>query len=277
MTFPNVADFRRDPSFTPPERVPWSELGPDVIDAWGRADPKDPQPEGFEILGPSGSGKTYLLCTLLQDRYRRRKTGAVLVCTKPADKVVHRLGWPIIESADDLRSHANAVFWPRTRKMGNERRSYHEQKIAGLLEHLWQPKANVIVAFDEVGYVEGLSGDLRALVQQYWREGRSQGITVAAMKQRPQGALRDMHSETYWTAAFKPNVRWDLEPFAELFGHKRDWMPVFDDLDADKREFIIRHSRSGEAYISHVDTELQPVKPRRRGPRWLFGWGDGRA
>ena len=263
------SDWRSDPWFTPPERVPWSKLRLDVMRAWGRADPKDPQPEHMEIVGPSGSGKTHLMCTMLQDRYKTRRTAAVLVCTKPADKVIHKLGWPVVDDVGELRDHPNAVFWPRTKRMGSARQEYHEQKIRRLLHDLWRPQSNRIVAFDEIGYVENLSGEMRATIQQYWREARSQGITVVAMKQRPQGALRDMHSETYWTAAFPPKDRADVERFAELFGHRRDWIPVFDTLDPDKREFIIRHSRSREAYVSWVDTPLEPIRPKRRGPAWL--------
>lgn len=266
-----ATDWRSDPWFTPPERVPWSQLGPDVMAVWGRADPKNPQPEHLEIVGPSGSGKTHALCTFLQDRYRARRTAATLICTKPADKVIHQLGWPITGDYDEAvrRGWSNFVYWPKTREMGNDRKAYHEQRISHLLNRLWQPGANRIVAFDEIGYVEGLSGEIRALIQQYWREARSQGITVAAMKQRPQGALRDMHSETYWTAAFAPKDRADVERFAELFGHRRDWMPVFDGLDPDRHEFILRHSRSREAYITWIDTPLIPVKPKSRLPLWL--------
>ena len=260
-----VPDFRHDPNFRPPERIPWSVLGRDFTATWGRADPAHPEPEHLEIVGPTGSGKTYLLCTMLQERMIRRKSAAVLVCTKPADKTVLRLGWPVIDRAADLGDNPNAIFWPRTRRMGNQRRDYHEAKISDLLHTLWTPDSNRIVAFDEVGYVESLSGDLKAIVQQYWREGRSQGITVVAMKQRPQGVLRDMHSETFWKAAFPPEDRGDLERWAELFGARRDWMPVFDSLDPGRREFIIRHSRSREAYISWVDEELRPVKPPKRG------------
>jgi nucleoside-triphosphatase THEP1 len=263
--------WQRDPWFTWPERVPWSQLGVDVMRAWGRADPADPQPEHLEIVGPSGSGKTHALCTLLQDRYRTRKTAATLICTKPADGTIHKLGWPITDDFDEAarRGWTNFVYWPRTRRMGHERREFHEQRIAHVLHKLWRPNANRIVAFDEVGYVESLSGDVKALVQQYWREARSQGITVAAMKQRPQGAVRDMHSETYWTMAFPPKDRSDLERFAELLGHRRDWMPVFNTLDQDRREFLVRHSRSREAYITWIDTPLTPQKVGRRGPLWL--------
>jgi hypothetical protein len=44
-------------------------------------------------------------------------------------------------------------------------------------------------------------------------------------------------------------------------------MPVFDDLDQDKHEFIIRHSRSRESYISWVDVPLVPQKIKRKGLR----------
>lgn len=253
-----------DPNFTMPERVPWSQLGPDFIMTWGRADPANPQPEHLEIVGPSGSGKTHLMLTMLQDRYRMRKSGAVLVVTKADDDIFRQLGWPVAHTTDEIRD-TNVVFWPRTRKTGTERRAFHETRVRSLLDKLWQPRANTIVAFDEVGYVESLSGDLRATVQMYWREARSMGITLIGMKQRPQGALRDMHSETYWTAAFAPKDRSDAERFAELFGHRRDWLPVFDDLDPHKHEFILRHSRSREAYISWVDVPLRPQKIKRKG------------
>ena len=270
-----AADWRRDPSFTAPVRVPWSALGPDFTTAWAGADPARGHAEHVEIVGPSGSGKTHLLLTMLQDHYRYHEalrqaqgrdhvgTGAVLVVTKADDAIFRQLGWPVVPSADAIRD-TNVVVWPRTKKLGSERRAFHEQKVGDLLHRLWRPHANTLVAFDEVGYVEGLSGETRAIVQQYWREGRSLGITVVAMKQRPQGALRDMHSETAWTAVFKPKDRGDAERFAELLGHRRDWLPVLDSLDRQEHEFVLRHAPTEEAYISRVDTPLRPQKIRRR-------------
>jgi hypothetical protein len=269
------ADWRRDVSFQVPDRVPWSELGPDFTAAWSGADPARGHAEHLEIVGPSGSGKTHLMLTMLQDHYRHQeaqrqasgrehiRTGAVLVVTKADDDIFRKLGWPVVSRADEIRD-TNVVFWPKTGKTGTERRLWHEAKVRGLLDRLWQPRANSLVAFDEVGYVESLSGELRAVVQQYWREGRSLGITVVAMKQRPQGALRDMHSETSWTAVFKPKDRSDAERFAELLGHRRDWVPVLDSLDRQAHEFVIRHAPTEQAYISWVDTPLRPQKIRRR-------------
>jgi hypothetical protein len=247
--------------------VPWSQLGPEFALVWGRADPRNPQPEHIEIVGPNGTGKTYLLMTLLQHRQIVRDTPSVLIATKADDEVFSKLGWPVTDEWDGVRRNRQVIFWPRTKLLGRLRKQHHERKIRGLLERLWQPGANVLVAFDEVGWVENLSGELRDIVNMYWREARSQKITIAAMKQRPQGTQRDMHSETWWTASFKPFNRADYETFAELFGAKRDWIPVLDSLDPGKREFILQHSRTGQAYISWVDTPLRPVKPRGSKPR----------
>jgi hypothetical protein len=268
-----AADWRRDSSFTPPERIPWSELGPEFASIWGRADPANPQPEHLEIVGPSGSGKTHLEATMLQQRAIVRDTPTVMVATKPADDTILRLGWPVVDDWKGVTENRQVIYWPRTRLIGRARRDHHERRIRDLLDRLWQPDANTLLAFDEIAYAEGLSDEVKKIVQMYWREARSQGITVLAMKQRPQGIQRDMHSETMWTAAFAPKDRADLERFSELFGSKRDWMPVFDGLDSDRHEFILRHSRTRQAVISWVDVPLQPAERQRRRPVGeLIGW-----
>jgi hypothetical protein len=272
-----AADWRSDPRFRVPERIPWSEIGPDFMARFSRG--KDP--EHMEITGPSGSGKTHLMLTILQDHYRDQeawrqasgreniKKGGVLVVTKRDDDVFRKLGWPQVQDPGEIRD-TNVIFWPKTGKLGSARREYHDQMITRLLHKLWQPEANTVLAFDEIGYVEGLSGEARATLQQYWREFRSLGGTMLAMKQRPQGALRDMHSETPWTAVFKPKDRADGERFAELLGHRRDWLPVLDDLDREAHEFVLRHAISEEAFISWVDTPLRPQKIRRKGMAGIY-------
>jgi len=82
---PAAADYRYDPRFTPPQRVPWSQLSPYFTAAWGRADPGNPQPEHVEEVGQTGSGKTRLMMHMLQDRYTMRHSGAVIICTKADD------------------------------------------------------------------------------------------------------------------------------------------------------------------------------------------------
>lgn len=244
------------------ERVPWSVLGPEFAAVWGRADPRNPEPEHAEIIGMNGSGKTYLLIKILQDRMLVRNSHIVLIVTKRSDKVFAKLGWPIVRDVRDVFRHRVCIFWPQTNLIGSQRKAYHEVRVRELLTRLWQPDANRVVAFDEIAYVESLSPEMRELIGMYWREGRSNGITVVAMKQRPQGVQRDMSSETWWTFAFVPKDRADAERFAELFGSKREWLPVFDSMNPDRHEFLVRHTRSRAAYISWVDQPVRPIAPR---------------
>lgn len=243
------------------ERVPWSVLGPEFVTVWGRADPKNPQPEDVEIIGMKGSGKTRFMLTILQERMIVRNTPEILIVTKQQDEIFSRLGWPVIHDVKQYRKYRQYIFWPYTKKLGSERKAYIEIQVRELLERLWVPNSNTVVAFDEIAFAESLSPEMRDLIGMYWREARSMGISMVALKQRPQGVQRDMHSESQWTVAFKPKDRADAERFAELFGNRKDWLPVFDGMDADNHEFLIRHARTGAAYISWVDVPLRPVKP----------------
>src|SRR5271155_4804515 len=78
------------------ERVPWSQLAQEFAETWGRADPKDPQPEHMEIIGINGSGKSLFMCKICQERMLVRRTPCVIIQSKPADATVEKLGWPII-------------------------------------------------------------------------------------------------------------------------------------------------------------------------------------
>jgi nucleoside-triphosphatase THEP1 len=245
------------------ERVPWSILGPEFAMVWGRADPKDPEPEHAEIIGMNGSGKTYLLMKILQDRMLVRNSHIILVVTKRSDKVFAKLGWPIVRDQRDIKRYRQCIYWPQTNLIGRQRKAFHEVRIREFLTRYWVPDSNRVIAFDEIAYIESLSPEVKELVAMYWREGRSNGITVVAMKQRPQGVQRDMSSETWWTFAFVPKDHADAERFAELFGNKKDWLPVFDQMDPDNHEFLVRHTRSRQAYVSWVDEPIRPIPPNR--------------
>jgi hypothetical protein len=262
---------RNAPKTTQIERIPWSQLGPEFAAIWGRADPNDPQPEDMEILGMKGSGKTYFLMTVLQERMLVRNSRIILLVTKQDDKVFTKLGWPIVREFKDLKKHRQCIYWPQTKKLGQERQAFHEQIIYQLLSSLWKKDAWIVLAFDEIAYAEGLSPRVKQLIGMYWREARSMGITIVAMKQRPQGVQRDMHSESQWTVAFVPKDRNDAERFAELFGDRKTWMPVFDSMDPDNHEFLIRHARTGAAYISFIDQPLQPIEPPSEKQK-VFKW-----
>lgn len=254
-------------------KIPWSELGPEFAMVWGLADPSDPQPEHLEVLGINGGGKTYWVCKAVQERMLVRNSPCVIICTKQQDATILKLGWPITDKWQDVRQHRQIIYWPRTRALGSARKEYQRRKIQELLDNLWIPNSNTIVVFDDIAYTEKLSAEMRDTIEMYWREGRSQGITVVATKQRPQGVNRHMSSETYWKVAFVPADYADRERFAELFGPRKVWMPVFDQMDPDNHEFLMRHTRSNAVFISWVDTPLVPIKPpdEERGLEGYYG------
>ena len=104
-------------------RVPWSELGPEFATDWGRANPKNPQPEHMEIVGMNGSGKTYFLCSVLQERMLVRNTPTIIIATKPADSTLQTLGWPVVRTRKEASQHRQLIFWPSTSSIGRERKA----------------------------------------------------------------------------------------------------------------------------------------------------------
>lgn len=242
----------------PPE-VPWSQLGPDFYSVYARSDKGQFTGEHAEITGQSGSGKSFLLGTIFQQYVRRWNTGAIIICTKAQDDSLPLLGWPVVQDFDQLRDYRWALFWPQTKLKGEEREKFHEQRIYELLSQLWQPDANVLLSFDEIGYVESLSRRLRKLIRMMWREARSHKIAMMAMKQRPIGVNRDQHSESRWKFVFPPADEGDMQRFAELLGPAPLWAPVLRSLDQEARQFIVRNTFTKEAFISWVDTPLRPL------------------
>ena len=270
MTTSYVEPFPEDPAPEPErlvvERVPWSRLAQEFAETWGRADPNDPQPEHMEIIGINGSGKTLFACKAVQERMVVRHTPCVILQSKPADDTVMRLGWPVITNGDvrKVQQERWSIFWPQTNATGRARKVYQADQFRNLLNSLWHPQSNIIVLYDDFGYIQELvSSDgepLAPIVQMFLREGRSAGITNVLVKQRPQGSRREMHSETQWTVAFAPKDEDDEERFAQLFGNKKQFIPVFKSMDADKHEFLIKHFRTQNTYISWIDTPLRPLK-----------------
>ena len=248
-------------------RVPYSVIRQDFIGTWGYAGGKF-EPEHLEILGPSGTGKTYFEATALRDRVAARNSAVVFIATKPLDETILMLGWPIVDTYKAIREDRNrqCIYWPQTNLVGEERDKYLESKFYDLLARLWAAKAKIIVAFDEIGEVERLSQRLKKLIHQLWTQARSVGITLVAMKQRPQGVQRDMHSESGWLAAFRPKDEDDGIRVAQVMGSRRIWLPILMSLNRAKRELVLQHVVSGEAVITWVDIPFRPARQRRGHP-----------
>lgn len=283
------SEWRHDAGFQWPDRVPWSVLGPQWHAHFGRADPADPQPENIAFYGQNGSGKTHAAGKILQERaYVTRDADgrprpSILIAHKPVDKTLLKIGFPIANTWDQVvrlarDGYVNIIYWPRTRLMGAPRKAWYDTRISDLLDRLWaaatpEEPADIDVWFDDAGFAEELplTGERMA---QYLREGRAPGFSTGILKQRVQRGSRLQASETQWTLGFRPKDDADLERWAELFGSKRDWMPVLRTVRRDKREFLLKHSVTDQAWISWMDEPLEPVQggpPRHhRGLRELI-------
>lgn len=241
------------------ERIPWSQLGPYFIDAWGHDEDGRLRGEHIEIAGQTGSGKSYVLATILQERAQVWDSAEIVILTKQSDDSIPLLGWPVASSVKELGKYKQVIFWPNTSATGEQREEHHEQQLYDLLSALWVPNSNVVLAFDEIGYVESLSRRLQKMIRMYWREGRSHNISVVAMKQRPVGVQRDQHSESRWKMVFAPADYADMDRFAELLGRRQIWRPVLESLDQSRHEFVIRNSVTKDAYITWIDIPLKPL------------------
>lgn len=271
------------PGFLEPERVPWSELGPEFIETWGHDDDGTMIGEHIEVTGQSGSGKSYVIATVLQQRAQRWNTAEVAIVTKAQDDSIPLLGWPVIDSVSGLKRYRQTVFWPKTTAQGEEREKYMEARIYELLTGIWHEDINSVLYFDEIGFIEALSNRMKKQIRMMWREGRSHKLSIIASKQRPIGVVRDQHSESRWKFVFPPADLGDMERFAELLGRPRDWQPVLEGLNRKKHEFVLSNNFLKLNYITWVDTELRPVasqaKQSEQKPAHIYGSppAEGRA
>lgn len=228
-------------------RVPWSDLKESLLDNWGWPEGHW-EPEHMAILGPTGSGKTRFAGELLNERVKRTGAHAVMLATKPADKTLRKMGWPIRRTWPPGYGEDHVIYWPPAGRPG-EGPGKQRRAIREFLDDLWKPDSNIIVGFDEIAYVEGDLG-LQRMINRYWREARALGITILATTQRPRNVSRHMHSEPVWSVAFRPDDEDDASRVAEIIGGRRTYRDVL--MQLERYEFLVIHRRNREAYISRV-------------------------
>ena len=232
------------------ERVDWEDLGPAFITWWGRPGGRF-DPEHLTVYGKSGSGKSYFVGYVLKERARARGSHVVIVATKRTDKTISALGWPIINTWPPDYGQHQVIYWAKAKGISAAHRVPQRAKVKRLMDALWVPGSNVVIYWDELPYVE-IMLQLKPEIETYYREGRALGITNVASMQRPTGVTRLSHSEAGWTAAFPPKDADDRDRVAEVLGDRQRFRLVLDSLDRRKHEFLLRHDRSGESYISHL-------------------------
>lgn len=247
-----------------PERVSWEELGPDFYRAWGFPGGHW-MPEHLTIYGPTGSGKSFFESKVLIERHRLHGDHVVVIATKPADKTLMSTGWPIItewpprKGWNDKRQFECVIFWAKS-GLGQEAQDRQAYQIEDLLHQLWVPDSNIIVAFDEIIYLEQELG-LKTTCSTYFREGRTVGITVVAGTQRPANVNRFMHSEATWSAYFAPKDEDDAKRMAEVAGNREYYMRILPELDRARHEFLLVNSVTREGFITSMPTSGRVAVP----------------
>lgn len=252
-------------------RVPWDDLEPSFMESWGLPHGRF-EPEHLTVYGPTGSGKTHFVAYVLATRAALRRSHIVVVATKRADATLTRLRWPILTTWPPGYGQHQVIFWAKASGISAATRLAQRAKVRALLDALWRPKANIIVYFDELPYIEGMLR-LKPEVETFYREGRSHGITLVASMQRPTAVSRLAHSETGWTVAFKPKDADDRRRVAEVFGDRALYTQVLQSLRRDRHEFVIKHELTGNAYISHLPRAAGGAGGARVAPS---GVGSGR-
>lgn len=231
-------------------RIPWAEIGPDFLMAWGRPDGRV-EPEHVALLGPTGSGKSQFGTYIAKERARLRGSNVVIVATKPADSTLSNLHWPIVRKLPaPYGKHERYIYWPPSST--NEEQNIRLQRagIHSLLQGLWRPNANTIILFDEIAYVED-ELKLNTQIKRYWREARTLGITIIAGTQRPRFVSRYMWTESKWLAAFRPSDQEEAVRVAEILGDRKRYRDIL--MQLEPYEFILRHVRSNKEVITRLD------------------------
>lgn len=231
------------------QRVKWEELEPEFIGTWGRPNGKVGS-EHVSIVGPTGSGKSNFQTYVLNKRCEVRGSHAIIIATKPADSTLRKTGWPIIRKyPPEYGKHERYILWPKSSRDPYQSKLEAAKTIHQCLTDIWVDGSNCIVAFDEIAYVEQ-ELHLKTLIERYWREGRSLGITIVATTQRPRNVTRYMWSEPTWLVAFRPDDEDEAKRVAEIIGGRRTYTQPL--LELEEYEFIITKRRSRESYISKL-------------------------
>lgn len=239
-------------------RVPWGE----VLSYFAR---EHELGQHVATEGPNGSGKSVLMLELLKERGKRltthrRPVSITVLEGKTRDRTVQQLiavdGWKRITAAKDWPpgyGDEHCVVWPKGGSTTSAI-SLQSRMFAAVLEEAFD-SGNQILYIDEAAYFEtarprGLG--LGALMDRYWREARSNGVSLFAGTQRPVRVSRSMWSEPYWLFIFRPEDEDDLKRVAQLSGYKQLVLDVVPALGP--HEFLmLRRRPERAAMISQVE------------------------
>lgn len=221
------------------ERVPWDEFLERFV--WR-------QGEHVTILGPTGGGKTTIELAILH-----KQPWVVFFGTKgrddTLDKLISEEGYRRIYRWHDRSPIDNRVIlWPKSRKLSSAlvQRTVFEQALIEIYEAgAW------CCVFDEV--LE-FTKDLKMpnIIQRYWRQGRSNRLSVVAGSQRPVDIPVLAYSSATHLFLQNTNDMRDVKRFAEISGFvdRRAIQRTVQELPHHDALYI--NTRTGEMLITNT-------------------------
>lgn len=213
----------------------WDEFYHNVFD-WR-------QGEHVSIIGPTGQGKTTLALALLPKR-----RFVLIFSTKPKDKQTEELGWKIFKKWPIPVTVERAILWPKFD--GPEDFKNQQQTFAEAMLDIFKA-GNWCVYVDETFYFSNIL-KLDSLLEMYWLQARSLGISFVAGTQRPSHVPLLMYDQATWLFFFRDNDERNLRRLGSMGGlETRTIMQTVATLDT--HQFLAINTRTGEMFRSTVE------------------------